>query len=87
MWLPDVGQEILSLQLREWLVREADVMEGTVNSQCTHILSHVEAVGRIGGIQDEVEGKGPILRPILLVGSDKLLGTKFLCIVFFVGAM
>lgn len=85
--LGPVGREVLRHHLRQGLVRQADVVELAVDVEGRHVLLDVELVGHVGGVEDEVEGVGPRLGPVLVLCADELLGTEFQGVVLLVGAV
>lgn len=70
-------QEMEGAHLREWLVRETDVVERAVDVESGDVFNHVESVGDVGGVENEVEFVLPGLEPIGLGGDDEVLGATF----------
>ena len=82
-----VGSEILRHHLRERLVREADVVEFTIDVEGGHVFLEVESMGHVCGIEDEVEFEGPGFGPVFLGGDDKFFGAHLFSIGFFAGGV
>ena len=62
-------------------------MELAIHVQGGHVILDVEGVGHVGGVEDVVEGESPILVPVLGLGGDELLGTKFERVGFLAGGV
>lgn len=75
--LAAIDGEILRHNLGQRLIRQSDVMELTVHIQGGYVILDVEGVGHVGGVEDVVEGEGPVLVPVLGLGGDELLGAEF----------
>lgn len=69
------------------MVTESNLVEATHHLEGAEVLLHVELVDRIGGVEDEVEGEGELLVPVLLAGHDELLGTHLEGILLLVRAV
>jgi len=76
-----------SLDLRQWLVWQTDIVECAVDVEGGHVFLQVEGVGHVGAVEDEVEGKCPWLGPVLVLSADKLLSAEFEGVFFLVGAV
>ena len=85
--LGSVGREILRLHRRQWLIGQTDVVELAVDVEGGHVLLDVELVGHVGGVEDEVEGVGPGLRPVLVSRRDEFLGAELQGVVLLSGAV
>lgn len=59
----------------ERVVAESNLVEATHHLKGAEVLLHVELVDRVGGVEDEVEGEGELLVPVLLAGHDEFLGS------------
>lgn len=75
--LAAVDGEILGHDLGQRLIRQSDVMEFAIHVQGGHVILDVEGVGHVGGVENVVEGEGPVLVPVLGLGGDELLGAEF----------
>ena len=62
-------------------------MEFTVDVESGHVLLDVEFVSHVGGVENEVEGIGPGLRPVLVACANELLGAELEGVVLLVGAV
>ena len=82
-----IGGEILRHHRRQGSVRQADVVEFAVDVERGHVLLDVELVRHVGAVEDEVEGVGPGLRPVLVPCADELLGAELEGVVLLFGAV
>ena len=73
--------------LRQRFVAKADAVELAPNLERGVVVGHVKLVDGIGGVEDEVEGEGVWLVPLVLVGDDELLCTKSHGILFLAWAV
>ena len=70
-----VGREDLSVEAGEVVIREADHVEVAVDLECGEVLGEIKLVGRIGGVDDEIELVLELLIPALLAGDEEVLRT------------
>lgn len=68
-----VGHKVERLQLGQRLVRQADIVEDAVDLEDGEVGRHVELVGRVGAVDDEVQGELVGLVPLLVLGADELV--------------
>jgi len=64
--LAAVRGEDLSLELREWLIGETDIVEFAVDVDYAQVLRDVKFVGHVGCVEDEIILKGVRLGPVLV---------------------
>lgn len=70
-------QEMEGADFRERLVGETDVVERAVDIESGNVFDHVEGVGDVSGIEDEVECVLPGFVPVGFGGDDEMLGATF----------
>jgi hypothetical protein len=80
-----IRRECLGIDRGQVLVWEADHVELAVDLESAEVIGQVELVGRIGAVEDEVEGEFPVVRPTLFVCEDEVFGSELHGIVFLVG--
>ena len=80
-----VWRKVLRVDRRQRLVREADIVEGTVDLERREIIRELELVGRIGTVDDKVKSERYLLGPVGIPGRDEVLGTKLERVLFLVG--
>jgi hypothetical protein len=71
-----VGHELLGLELLDWLVGQADLVEAAVDLEDGKVVVEVERVRHVGRVEDKVELEGQGLGPPLVPGADKVLGAQ-----------
>lgn len=80
-----VGHELLRLQVGDWLVRQADLVELAVDLERGEVAVQVERVGHVGRVEHKVELERQRFGPVLVARHDELLGPEFERVRFFVG--
>lgn len=82
-----VGHKGHGVELGEGFVGQADVVEDAVDGERGHVFGQVEGVRHVGGVEDEVKGKRPRFRPVLVLRADEPLGPQRERFVLFVRAV
>lgn len=80
-----IWREILRHDLRQGLVRQADVVEDAVDGEGAHVVGQVELVRHVRRVEDEVECEGPFFGPVFVLRADEFFGAEFEGVFFFVG--
>ena len=69
-----IGDEVLRLQRRERLVREANIMKSAVDGESGHIVFEGKGMRHVSCVEDEVECESPSFGPIFVRGGDEFFG-------------
>lgn len=62
-------------------------MKFAVDVESGHVLLDIELVSHVGAVEDEVEGEGPGLGPVLVLRTDEFLGTELQGVILLVGTV
>ena len=62
-------------------------MEFATDVEGGHVFLNIELVSHVGRVEDEVEGEGPGLGPILVLRTYEFLSAELQGVVFLIGAV
>lgn len=82
-----VGSELLSHELRNWLVAKTDSVELAHDLEGGKVLVHVELVQLVGGVEDKVKLELVWVVPALFARDDKVAGSHLESVLLLVGAV
>lgn len=71
-----IWREILRHHRWQWLLWQTNVVELAVDIESGHVFLDLELVSHVSGIEDEVEGKGPGLCPVLVFCTNEFHSTE-----------
>lgn len=74
--LTSVGHESPGPELGQRFIRDADVVECAVDGERGQVFGHVEGLGHVCGVEDEVECEGPVFGPVFVRRGDEFFGAE-----------